>query len=92
VDSCRGLYSGKPPASLEWKQLAVTNTLAYYDMINYGRKRFNSTGPWGLTIKIFAALTFYFRKKLECLPLSVTSTLVKHLQARLELTRVEPLT
>jgi hypothetical protein len=33
------------PANLGRKQLAVTNTLAYYDMINYGRKRFNSTGP-----------------------------------------------
>ncbi len=39
------------------------------------------------TIKLFTAVTFAGNN-----PLLVTSTLFKHLQARLELTRVEPLT
>jgi len=42
--------------------------------------------------KILRQYFLPYRNKVECLLLSVTSTLVYYLQARLELTRVEPLT
>jgi hypothetical protein len=47
----------------------------------------------GLKYKLFTCVFLQFHNKLECLPLSFTSTLVEYLQARLlELIRVESLT
>jgi hypothetical protein len=44
--------------------------------------------PGASTVKLFTSVIV---NKLECLPLTFTTTLVQYLQAKLELTRVEPL-
>jgi hypothetical protein len=45
-------------------------------------------GPWACTVKLFTAVFLPYLNKLECLQMSVTSTLRCHLEARLELSRV----
>jgi hypothetical protein len=65
------LHSGREalPANirLDRKGSARTNTSLLRKSVNYGHKKFYSTGPWGACIiKLITVVIYSFRKKLEC--------------------------